>query len=98
MRTLSCLVVVLLAGALVAADEKKAATADGKWTWTYKTKDGKDAQAAIRLKQEGEKLTGAYVARDGTETPIRDGKITGNEIAFDVNRDVNGEKMLFKYT
>lgn len=96
------MVLILIGGSAVvsaaAAEDKKAVNVDGKWTWTYKTKDGKDAEAAIKLKQDGEKLTGAYVARDGTETPIQDGKITGNEVAFDVNRDVNGEKMLFKYT
>jgi hypothetical protein len=81
-----------------AAEEKKPVNVDGKWTWTYKTKDGKDAEAAIKLKQEGDKLTGAYVARDGTQTPIEDGKIKGDELSFDVNREVGGEKMLFKYT
>jgi hypothetical protein len=102
MRPIPCLIVavfVLGCGTLLlAAEDKKPASADGKWTWTYKTKDGKDAEAAIKLKQEGDKLTGAYVARDGTQTPLENGKITGNDLAFDVNREINGEKMLFKYT
>ena len=95
------MILVLMGGSAMlraAAEEKKAANVDGKWTWTYKTKDGKDAEAAIKLKQEGDKLTGAYIARDGTQTPIQDGKIKGDEISFDVNREVGGERMLFKYT
>src|SRR5258705_7428650 len=100
MRMTHSLIVVLLFGtaSLLLAEEKKAANVDGKWTWTYKTKDGKDAEAAIKLKQEGEKLTGAYLARDGKETPIQDGKIKGDELSFDVNRDVGDQKMLFKYS
>ena len=105
MRTNRALVwqmVLILSGSsattLHAAEDKKPVNVNGKWTWTYKTKDGKDAEAAIKLKQDGEKLTGAYIARDGAETPIQDGKINGDELSFDVNRDVSGEKMLFKYS
>jgi hypothetical protein len=94
------MVLILIGGSAVvgAADDNKPVSVDGKWTWTYKTKDGKDAEAAIKLKQEGDKLTGAYIARDGTETPIQDGKIKGDALSFDVNREVGGEKMLFKYS
>lgn len=100
MRIITSLTLILLFGCAshLLADDNKPASIDGKWTWTYKTKDGKDAQAAIKLKQDGDKLTGAYVARDGKETPIENGKITGNALSFDVNREVNGERMLFKYT
>jgi hypothetical protein len=100
MRITHSLIVVLMLGSasLLLAEEKKAANVDGKWTWTYKTKDGKDAEAAIKLKQEGEKLTGAYLARDGKETPIQNGKIKGVELSFDVDRDMGDQKMLFKYS
>ncbi|MDB5321189.1 MAG: hypothetical protein JWN40_2820 [Phycisphaerales bacterium] len=100
MRITPILIVVLLLGcaSLLPAEEKKPANVDGKWTWIYKTKDGKDAEATIKLKQDGEKLTGAYLARDGKETPIQDGKIKGDELSFDVNRDVGDQKMLFKYS
>src|SRR5437868_15257428 len=90
--------VLLSCASLLSAEEKKPVNVDGKWTWTYKTKDGKDAEAALKLKRDGEKLTGAYIARDGTETPIEEGKVTGDELPFNVNRDVAGETMLFKYS
>ena len=94
------LVALVLLGctSLLSAEEKKPVNVDGKWTWKYKTKDGKDAEAAIKLKQEGEKLTGAYLARDGKETPIQNGKIKGDELSFDVDREVGDQKMLFKYS
>ena len=99
MRNSAWWVVIVLLGcaSLVFAEEKKSPV-DGTWKWTYKTRDGKDVEAAIKLKQEGDKLTGVYVARDGKETPISDGKIKNDELSFDVNRDVGDQKMLFKYT
>jgi hypothetical protein len=100
MRNRAGLVILTLlaCASLVLADEKKPATVDGTWKWSYKTRDGKDTEVSIKLKQDGEKLTGAYIARDGKETPISDGKIKGDQLSFDVNRDVGDQKMLFKYT
>lgn len=89
------LVLVLTSTGL--ADDKKPAPVDGTWTWTYKLRDGTEGEAKLKLKQEGEKLTGAYVARDGTETPIEDGKIAGEELSFTVNRMVGDQKMKFDY-
>jgi len=99
-RALAWQVVLILIGcnALLLAEDQKPANVDGTWKWTYKTKDGKDAEATLKLKQDGEKVTGAYVARDGAETAIEDGKLKGDELTFDVNRDVGGQKMLFKYS
>lgn len=96
-RPTVCAFLVLAMVSAALADDKKPAAVDGTWKWTYKTRDGKDAEAAVKLKQEGEKLTGAYVARDGTETPIEDGKIAGDELTFTVNRTVGEEKMKFDY-
>src|SRR5690348_6869855 len=77
------------------AEEKKPAHVDGKWKWTYKTKDGKDAEVFVKLRQDGEKLSGAYVARDGKETPLENGKVNGDELSFEVNREMPAGKELF---
>jgi hypothetical protein len=84
------------AAPLALADDKPAV--DGTWKWSYKTKDGKDVEASVKLKAEGEKLTGAFVSREGVETPIENGTVKGDEIAFDVNRTVGDQRMLFKYS
>src|SRR5689334_2013701 len=89
---------LLLATSLGAFAADNPAPIDGNWKWTYKTRDGKDAEATVRLKQEGEKITGAYLARDGKETPIENGQIKDDTFTFDVTRDVGGNKMLFKYS
>jgi hypothetical protein len=80
------------------AEDQKAVNVDGKWKWNYKTRDGQETEVYVKLKRDGEKLTGAYFARDGKETPIENGKINGDQLTFDVNREVGDQKMLFKYS
>jgi hypothetical protein len=89
---------LLLLAFAVSAPVALAADIDGTWKWSYKTKDGKDVEASVKLKADGEKLTGAFVSREGVETAIENGQIKGDEIAFDVNRTVGDQKMLFKYS
>jgi hypothetical protein len=96
-KILAILAVVGMLAAFARAEDKKAVVVDGTWTWKYKLRDGTEGEAKLTLKQDGEKLTGSYKARDGKETPIENGKVKGDELAFDVNRDVGDQKMLFKY-
>ena len=98
-RSIGPLLAVLMTLTLSAfAEDKKDVNVDGTWKWNYKTRDGKDATAAVKLKRDGDKLTGVYVAREGQETPLTDGKITGDAISFTVTREIGGNKMDFKYT
>ena len=99
MTTLTWILAALTAWGLTAAaeDKKDAVKVDGTWTWTYKTREGQDATAKLKLKQDGEKVTGTYVARAGQEDPVENGKVKGDEITFDVTRDVGGQKMKFEY-
>src|SRR5215471_18381205 len=80
-----------------AADAKKA-DPTGTWKWTFQTQGGQNIEASVKLKAEGEKITGAFVGRSGVEVPIQDGKLSGDEVSFSVVRDVNGQKMTAKYT
>jgi hypothetical protein len=99
MRTTTLILLVFtatLAWQSLAADDKKP-DVTGTWTWTYKTRDGQDATAKLKLKQEGDKVTGTYIARAGQEDPVDNGRITGDEITFDVTRDISGQKMKFAY-
>lgn len=98
-HSMGLIMVVAMSLALsVSAEDKKEANVDGTWKWTYKTRDGTDAEASLKLKRDGEKLTGTYIAREGAETPLTDGKIKRDEISFTVTREISGEKMDFKYT
>ena len=78
--------------------------ATGTWEWTYNTKDPNDpkkavvATVAVKLVQDGEKLTGAFVERAGTEAPITEGKIAADgTLSFTVTRQIAGEQRVFKY-
>ncbi len=87
---------ILIASSAALADDKSPAT--GTWEWGYKTKEGKDAKVSIKLAQDGEKLTGAFVERVGTEVAIEEGKIDGaGNLSFTVTREISGEKRMFKY-
>ena len=69
----------LLAGAATAAD------VSGKWKAEFTTPDGTQRTNTFTFKQDGEKLTGT-VAGTQDETPIQDGKVSGNDISFAAER------------
>jgi len=80
----------------------QAADATGTWSWTRPGRNGgADQKMTLKLKVDGEKLTGTLSSpgRDGqtTETAIADGKVKGEEVSFTVTREFNGNKMVSKY-
>ena len=76
-------------------DTSKAA-ASGNWNTTLILGDGNRIEGTLKLKQDGDKLTGAAV-RNENESQIQDGKIAGDEITFKVIRDRDGRKVTAKY-
>jgi hypothetical protein len=77
-------------------DAAKAAAASGNWNTALILNDGNRIEGMLKLKQDGDKLTGAAV-RNESETPIQDGKIAGDEISFNVIRERDGRKVTAKY-
>lgn len=85
------LVVVLgLSSAALAADVA------GTWKWTVEF-NGNTMERVLKLKQDGEKLTGTITGRNNTESEIEDGKVAGDMISFKVTREFNGNKFVLKY-
>jgi hypothetical protein len=79
------------------ADDKKN-DPTGTWTWTVPGRDGQTRTATLKLKLEGEKLTGSMSGRNNSETAIEDATIKGEDISFKVTREgQNGNKMTTKY-
>jgi hypothetical protein len=74
----------------------KAGESFEKWTWTT-TRNADTYTMAVKIKQQGDKLTGVYVSREGNEFPIKDGKVAGGKISFTVPRDLNGQKVIYHY-
>ncbi len=85
-------VVLLGLGGVVRADDSPA----GTWKWTV-TVNNQDREMTLKLKLEGDKLTGAVV-RNNQETPIEDAAFKDGEVSFKVTRDRNGQKVTTKYT
>jgi len=87
-------VVAILALTVISA---WAADLDGKWTAQVQGRGGQTRETTFTFKVEGEKLTGT-VSGGQNETPIADGKISGDEISFTVtmSRQGNTIKMTYK--
>lgn len=71
------LVVALLACGLAAW----AADVTGKWTAQVPGRQGQARETTFMFKQDGETLTGTVSGQQGDQ-PIKDGKVSGNTIAF----------------
>jgi opacity protein-like surface antigen len=72
-------IAILLAATAVAADVA------GKWRAEFTSPDGEQRTNTFTFKVEGDKLTGT-VAGSQDETPIQNGKISGDELSFSANR------------
>src|SRR5438046_8022653 len=94
-RLIALAVIVAVVGVALPA---VAADASGTWKWTT-TFNGQTRDSMLKLKQEGDKLSGVYVGgQSNTETPIEDGKISGDTVSFKVTRERNGQKTTTKYS
>jgi hypothetical protein len=83
--------------------QQKKADATGTWTWTMPGRNGgPDRKMTLKLKAEGDKLTGKLVSPgrqggDPVETEIKEGKVKDGEVSFTVTREFNGNTMTSKY-
>ena len=92
---------LLALGATAQAQDKKA-DPSGTWTWTTPGRNGgPDRKSTLKLKVEGDKVTGTLTApgRGGqsSDVEISEGKLKGDEISFAVTREVQGNKITAKY-
>ena len=99
MTRLTAVLFSLLAIGLVvpafAADDKPNPT--GTWKWSMTGQDGQTINSTLKLKLDGDKLTGTVTRRDGTETAIEDGKFKDGEVSFQATRERDGQKFVIKY-
>lgn len=97
MKRLTCVAIVLVITAtagLVRAEEKADPTGTWKWSVTF---NNQTFEPVLKLKVDGEKLSGTISGRDNTETAIDDGKFKDGEVSFSVTRERNGQKRITKY-
>jgi hypothetical protein len=92
-RLLGVVCVLAVAGLAQAADDKPNPTG----TWTYTTDaGGQMLEVTIKLKLDGEKLTGTVTVAD-MEGAIEDAKYKDGEVSFKLIRDFGGMKITLKY-
>jgi hypothetical protein len=86
------IVTTCLAGVSLADD----ANPTGTWKWSVTFGD-QTREFALKLKLDGDKLTGAMTGRNNEETPIEDASYKDGEVSFKVTRERNGNKFVVKY-
>jgi hypothetical protein len=94
---LAILLASLLAGCLIAPVCAAADKASGTWTWSFTMQNGDAINLSLKLKQDGEKLTGVYSRAGANATEIKDGKLQDDDLSFTVVREFNGNSFTLKY-
>jgi hypothetical protein len=88
--------VLAIAGLAGVARAEDKANPTGTWKWTTNVQ-GQSRETTLKLKLDGDKLTGAIVGRNNRETAIEDGSFKNGEISFKITRERNGQKMIQKF-
>jgi len=96
-RVFVAALVVTFAGSLTALRADDKANPTGTWKWTVNF-GGQEREMTLKLKLDGDKLTGSMPGRNGQETAIEDGKFKDGEVSFKVTRERQGNKFTIKYT
>jgi len=101
--------VVILATALVGsllvvtsnAQDKPTTQASGgvsgTWTWEQQGPNGA-RPITLKLKQDGDKVTGTITGFQGQDNEIRDGMVKDGEVTFKVVREFGGRQNVTTYT
>lgn len=90
-------VVLVFAGLVGLARAEEKANPTGTWKWSVEA-GGQTREFTLKLKLDGDKLTGAMIGRNNQETKIDDGgTFKDGEVSFSVTRERGGQKIVTKY-
>jgi len=92
------LTVVVSHTTALAADSPAAPPLEGIWKWTFTMPDGSQVTPKLKLKQEEDKLRGTSSFRPGSETPITNLVVRGDELSFQVVRERDGREIITRYS
>jgi hypothetical protein len=68
----------------------------GTWKASFTTQNGQTIESTLKLKQDGEKLSGVVIGRNGNERPLDEITLTGDQLSLKFTRERNGEKVIVK--
>jgi hypothetical protein len=97
MKSKLSLLVAGLALALITVVQAAGADVSGKWTAQVPGRNGQTREQTFTFKADGEKLTGSVSGMQGNQMEISNGKISGNDLSFDVTMSFNGNEMKMSY-
>jgi len=87
---------LVFVGLVSIARAEDKANPTGTWKWSH-TFNNNTVERSVKLKLEGDKLTGTMPGRDGAESAIEDGSFKDGTVSFKVTRERNGQKFVTKY-
>ena len=93
---LASAILILCAASFTVPQDKKDDLA-GTWTWSQEGPGGQ-MEFTLKLKLDGEKLTGTITGFGGEETPIEEGKTKDGAFSFKVTREFGGRPFVTTYT
>jgi hypothetical protein len=89
----------LLAGFVLVPTARAADDATGTWKWSVPGRNGGAARdVTLKLKQDGEKLTGTLNFGGNRDVEITDGKIKDGELSFKVVQKRQNNEITTNYT
>lgn len=78
---------------------KAAEDPTGTWKWSVmRGGAGQAREVTLKLKLEGDKLTGTVSGRNNTDTAIEDASFKDGDVAFTVTRTMGDNKIVTKYS
>jgi hypothetical protein len=70
----------------------------GNWAWSFQRQNGDTVNTKLKLKQDGDKITGTITGFGGQEIEIKDAALKDGELTFKVTRKRNDMEITTVYT
>ena len=96
MRLLIAAVAVSAVASLASIAQAADANPTGPWKWSV-TRNEKTRETTLKLKLEGDKLTGSISGRN-QDIPIENASFKDGTVSFSVTREFNNQKFTTKYS
>jgi len=94
MKRLVVAVVVVLVGLVSSARAAENPTGTWKWETNF---GGKTRENTLKLKLDGDKLTGSMLGRNNQEVAIENATFKDDKVSFTYSPEFNGQKITIKY-